>query len=167
MAAITAAGEGLRVLGIESLSMAGGSGTAGGVLGYYYGFKGGLYRKIDSEAHTFDTDFVKTGGVGEGQKITILDRYFKVENVDCRYRASFVGAITETSAKAAEASANAINVSSGRSCRRVGRQPRSQRNLLHTERRDAQSEREICDRLHSRSFGLYVRRMRDAGRSYQ
>ena len=112
MAAITAAGEGLRVLGIESLSMAGGSSTAGGVLGYYYGFKGGLYRKIDSEAHTFDTDFVKTGGVGEGQKITILDRYFKVENVDCRYRASFVGAITETSAKAVEASANAINVSS-------------------------------------------------------
>ncbi len=94
MAAITAAGEGLRVLGIESLSMAGGSSTAGGVLGYYYGFKGGLYRKIDSEAHTFDTDFVKTGGVGEGQKIAILDRYFKIDNIDCRYRASFVGAIT-------------------------------------------------------------------------
>lgn len=94
MAAITAAGEGLRVLGIESLSMAGGSSTAGGVLGYYYGFKGGLYRKIDSEAHSFDADFVRTGGVGEGQKIAILDRYFKVDNIDCRYRASFVGAIT-------------------------------------------------------------------------
>lgn len=94
MAAITAAGEGLRVLGIESLSMAGGSGTAGGVLGYYYGFKGGLYRKIDSEAHSLDGEFVKTGGVGEGQKIAILDRYFKVDNIDCRYRASFVGAIT-------------------------------------------------------------------------
>lgn len=95
MAAITAAGEGLRVLGIESLSMAGGSGTAGGVLGYYYGFKGGLYRKIDSEAHSLDSEFVKTGGVGEGQKITILDRYFKVENVDCRYRASFVAVIKD------------------------------------------------------------------------
>lgn len=94
MAAIAAAGEGLRVLGIESLSMAGGSGTAGGVLGYYYGFKGGLYRKIDSEAHSLDSEFVKTGGVGEGQKIAILDRYFKIDNIDCRYRASFVGAIT-------------------------------------------------------------------------
>ena len=94
MAAIAAAGEGLRVLGIESLSMAGGSGTAGGVLGYYYGFKGGLYRKIDSEAHSLDSEFVKTGGVGEGQKISILDRYFQVDNIDCRYRASFVGAIT-------------------------------------------------------------------------
>ena len=95
MAAITVAGEGLRVLGIESLSMAGGSSTAGGVLGYYYGFKGGLYRKIDSEAHSFDSEFVKTGGVGEGQKIAILDRYFKVENVDCRYRASFVAVIKD------------------------------------------------------------------------
>ena len=95
MAAIAAAGEGLRVLGIESLSMAGGSGTAGGVLGYYYGFKGGLYRKIDSEAHSLDSEFVKTGGVGEGQKIAILDRYFKVENVDCRYRASFVAVIKD------------------------------------------------------------------------
>ena len=99
IAAITAAGEGLRVLGVENLSMAGGSGTAGGVLGYYYGFKGGLYRKIDDEAHSLDKEFVRTGGVGEGQKITILDKYFKVENVDCRYRAFFVDVVCDATDK--------------------------------------------------------------------
>lgn len=95
IAAITAAGEGLRVLGIESLSLSGGSGTAGGIFGYYYGFKGGLYRKIDSDAHGDDKVFLPSGGIGPNQKVTALDRYARVRGVECRYRASFTSAEVE------------------------------------------------------------------------
>ena len=88
VAAVTAGGEGLRVLGLENLSVLGGSATAGGVLGYYYGFKGGLYRQIDEEANALP-GFVRTGTVGAVQKDLLLSRYAKARNVDCRLNAYF------------------------------------------------------------------------------
>jgi hypothetical protein len=95
VAAIAAAKEGLRVLGIESLYQQGGSGTAGGVLGYYYGYKGGLYQEIDKTAHSFDSSFHATGGVGAGQKAAALDSYTRVSGVDCRFGATFTGVIRD------------------------------------------------------------------------
>ena len=50
MSALVAAKYGLKVLGIENLTCAGGQGTAGGVMSYYYGEKGGYYTEIDKLA---------------------------------------------------------------------------------------------------------------------
>lgn len=50
VAAITAAENGLKVLGIERLGAPGGIGTLGDIWYYYRGNKGGLYSKIDEYA---------------------------------------------------------------------------------------------------------------------
>src|SRR5690606_27159798 len=49
IAAIAAAEQGLKVLGLERLSAMGGTGTVGAVIGYYFGNKGGLFEEIDEE----------------------------------------------------------------------------------------------------------------------
>ena len=48
-AAIVAAREGLRVLGLERSTSMGGTGTGGAVFGYYYGSRGGMYEEIDTK----------------------------------------------------------------------------------------------------------------------
>ncbi len=48
VAALTAARCGLKVLGIEQLSVMGGTGTAGGIWDYYVGNPGGIYTDIDN-----------------------------------------------------------------------------------------------------------------------
>ncbi len=50
VAAAAASKRGLKTLGIERLNCAGGSGTAGSVVAYYFGSKGGLYESIEVEA---------------------------------------------------------------------------------------------------------------------
>ena len=47
-ALITAAANGLKVIGIEKLSVMGGTNTAGGVSHYYYGATGGAYEELDT-----------------------------------------------------------------------------------------------------------------------
>lgn len=47
LALITAARRGLRVLGLDKLSLMGGSGTAGGISSYYRGIPGGRFEEID------------------------------------------------------------------------------------------------------------------------
>ena len=81
IAASVASEKGLKVLGIDTLSMQGGSGTAGGVLGYYFGFKGGVYREIDDAAAKID-GFVTSSGISASKKVIALDRATK--NVDRR-----------------------------------------------------------------------------------
>ena len=49
IAAISAAEHGAKVIGIERLKMSGGTATAGGVFGYYYGLQGGRFEKVDEE----------------------------------------------------------------------------------------------------------------------
>ncbi len=93
VAAFAAAKEGLSVLGLESLSMMGGSASAGSVIGYYYGYKGGLYRKLDEEARDMNRDsYCSPGGlsdwVGVSQKATMLDHSLKAAGAVCRYGAS-------------------------------------------------------------------------------
>jgi len=89
----TAAKQGLKVLGLENLSVMGGAGTAGGVQGYYYGFKGGLYTQIDNDAKSRTEQFASAGAVGSHQKSMLLERYNKTENADCRLNAPFTGLI--------------------------------------------------------------------------
>lgn len=50
IACILCAQKGLRVLGLEPLSCLGGTGTAGGITGYYHGNPGGYYQEIDRAA---------------------------------------------------------------------------------------------------------------------
>ena len=47
IAAIKSAKLGLSVLGVERLSQMGGTGTSGGICGYYFGSDGGYYKKIN------------------------------------------------------------------------------------------------------------------------
>lgn len=89
IAASVASENGLKVLGVDTLSMQGGSGTAGGVLGYYFGFKGGVYREIDDAAAKID-GFITSSGVNASKKAVALDRATK--NIDRRY-GTITGAI--------------------------------------------------------------------------
>ena len=50
VAAITAARQGLRVLGLEQLPAMGGQGTLGYVMPYYFGGPGGLFEELDPGA---------------------------------------------------------------------------------------------------------------------
>ncbi|MCK9478468.1 MAG: FAD-dependent oxidoreductase [Firmicutes bacterium] len=54
LAAVCSARAGLRVAGVERLTCMGGIGTAGGIMAYYFGSKGGFYEEIDrmSKNHT-------------------------------------------------------------------------------------------------------------------
>ncbi|MBE6612657.1 MAG: FAD-dependent oxidoreductase [Ruminococcaceae bacterium] len=87
IAAVTAMEEGLRVLGLENLPVGGGAGTAGSVLGYYFGYKGGVYRALDERAKGYNSKFVPTGGIGADQKILEIDA--SLAGSDFRYGAIF------------------------------------------------------------------------------
>lgn len=98
MAAITAAGQGLRALGIEALHTPGGAGTAGGVQSYYYGFKGGFYTQVDNSAREQDDRYIPTVGLGAQQKAAALDRYLRQTGVDCRFGAMFHSVLQQDNA---------------------------------------------------------------------
>lgn len=75
------------VLGIELTGCAGGTGAAaGGVDGYFYGFKGGIYREIDKTAG--DIALADTNHMPLAKSLALeteLARY----GVDCHYHESF------------------------------------------------------------------------------
>ena len=89
IAASVASSAGLKVLGIDMLEMQGGSGTAGGVLGYYYGFKGGVYRDIDKEAVAINAA-APGNSLGVLNKVVVLDKH--TAGID-RRRAIITGAL--------------------------------------------------------------------------
>ena len=92
-AAVTAVEEGLRVLGLENLPEGGGAATAGLVQTYYYGFHGGVYRRIDEGARERDGGFVRGWGVGADQKIAQIDAM--LQDARIRYNASFTDVLRE------------------------------------------------------------------------
>ncbi|WP_288609511.1 FAD-dependent oxidoreductase, partial [uncultured Victivallis sp.] len=49
-AALAAAEAGARVCAVEKLNLPGGTATAGGISGYYYGLPGGRFEKTDALA---------------------------------------------------------------------------------------------------------------------
>ena len=95
IAAITARQEGLRVLGVENLSVCGGAGTAGNVINYYYGYKGGVYREIDEASHRYDDRFIPMNRAGVDQKIAQLNS--SLSGCDVRLNACFAEVICENS----------------------------------------------------------------------
>ena len=52
-AALFSAENGLSVLGVETLTCAGGNHTLGGVVGYYFGSPGGRYEAMDKTVFDF------------------------------------------------------------------------------------------------------------------
>ncbi len=74
IAAVTAGKRGLRTLGIEILGCVGGTGTVGGVPGYYYGYHGGLYMEIDRESQALAEEERLSGTQA---KTAVLERYFR------------------------------------------------------------------------------------------
>ena len=57
VALITAAKQGLKVLGIEALNAMGGTGTLGGIANYYFGSRGGIYEEINAETRALQDAF--------------------------------------------------------------------------------------------------------------
>lgn len=89
IAAITAAREGLRVLGLEQLNSLGGMGTVGAISTRYLGSKGGLYEEINKTAKELcENGFVSERDEGSVTKSIALDMAAKAEHVDVRLGAT-------------------------------------------------------------------------------
>ncbi|ANE45689.1 hypothetical protein SY83_04550 [Paenibacillus swuensis] len=93
MAAIAAARKGLSVLGIERLNCMGGTGTVGGVVGYYYGNRGGIFEDIDSQvaAYQRQDDFAPFQGVHAEIKNWIMDTQAVKAGTEVSYESFVIG----------------------------------------------------------------------------
>ena len=69
LAAAFCAENGLTVIGIEQFSCVGGTHTAGGVQGHYFGFPGGRYLPIDETVREFAARYTCTNA--EARKLTL------------------------------------------------------------------------------------------------
>jgi len=92
IAALTAAREGGRVLLLEDGSCLGGMGTAGGVMGYYFGVAGGVYQEIDEKAAELNKhpSIVSMGRYGDLAKRMVLARALRAAGVNIRYESTAV-----------------------------------------------------------------------------
>ncbi|MFC3768033.1 FAD-dependent oxidoreductase [Paenibacillus sp. GCM10012303] len=96
IAAIAAARKGLRVLGIDRHTCMGGAGTAGGVLGYYFGKRGGLFEEIDAKVQqTEKSVYTPSYGVGAEGKQYVLEQEAVLAGAVIRYDTTVTGVLTE------------------------------------------------------------------------
>ncbi|NOU67359.1 FAD-dependent oxidoreductase [Paenibacillus sp. LMG 31461] len=96
IAAITAAKMGLKVLGIERLNCMGGVGTAGGVLAYYYGSKGGFYEEIDKQVLELERDSYTPQVTVNGElKKYVMEQKALEAGVELCYEATVTGVYLE------------------------------------------------------------------------
>lgn len=99
IAAIAAARRGLSVLGIESLTCMGGTGTAGAILSYYFGLKGGLHEEFDQEIGRLESDGYPRRGKSSGDlKKLVLERHALEAGVEIGYESTVVGVYLEGNA---------------------------------------------------------------------
>ncbi len=92
LAAITAARMGLSVLGLERLSVMGGTSTAGVINGYYFGSQGGAYEQLDAKtAELMQTDFAFRPPARE----TVWEQAAVEAGAELIYNASVVDVIEE------------------------------------------------------------------------
>jgi hypothetical protein len=96
IAAIRAAQLGLKVLGIEQMHGMGGAGTLGGVTGYYFGTRGGIYEKVDQETAELEAAlFQKAGGVNANAKSIVLERSAAEAGAVYFYNSTVLGVFME------------------------------------------------------------------------
>ncbi|RKN85297.1 FAD-dependent oxidoreductase [Paenibacillus ginsengarvi] len=99
IAAIAAARRGLSVLGIEPLTCMGGTGTAGAILSYYFGLKGGLHERFDEEIAEIEQDGYPKRGKSSGDlKKWVIEREALAAGVTIRYESTAVGVYLEGNA---------------------------------------------------------------------
>ena len=92
LAAIFAAEQGLSVLGVEMLTCPGGTHTAGGVPGHYFGLPGGRFEEIDRQVRDFAQQY--TGTVIESRKL-VLERNLRKNGVKLAYKTTPCGVYLE------------------------------------------------------------------------
>ncbi len=98
IAAIAAARQGCRVLGIESLHCMGGTHTAGAIQNYYFGSKGGLFEQIDDQIRQQEHDGYPVWGGSSGElKKHFLEQVAQECGIALRYESSVIGVYREGS----------------------------------------------------------------------
>ncbi|MFE5320688.1 FAD-dependent oxidoreductase [Paenibacillus sp. NPDC056579] len=96
IAAIRAAKLGLKVLGLEQMHGMGGAGTLGGVTGYYFGTRGGIYEEVDTRTAELEAaSFLKAGGVNANAKSIVLERETASAGAAFQYEAIVLGVYME------------------------------------------------------------------------
>lgn len=96
-AAVAASGRGLQVLGVERLTLAGGSATAGGVFGYYYGQPGGRFEETDRKARELqERMFVAAGSFHPDAKAIALEQELTAAGADLLWESGVAGVWRET-----------------------------------------------------------------------
>lgn len=96
IAAIVAARKGLRVLGVERHVSMGGTGTAGGVLNYYFGSRGGLFEQIDQQVHEVTKKiYAPALGISAEGKQYVLEQEALEAGVTLRYETAIIGVLRE------------------------------------------------------------------------
>lgn len=91
VALITAARRGCRVLGIEALSAMGGTGTLGGVSGYYFGARGGTYAMINTAVKRLQKKlYARTWGPNCNAKACVLEEAALQYGADILYDARVI-----------------------------------------------------------------------------
>lgn len=96
IAAITAARQGLKVLGIERLHGMGGTGTAGAVWSYYYGSSGGIAENLDKQVLTLAAEcFTPSRGVNGEAKMIVMEQEGIRLGADLRYESTVTGVLMQ------------------------------------------------------------------------
>ncbi|WP_051621008.1 FAD-dependent oxidoreductase [Paenibacillus sp. UNC451MF] len=98
VAAIRAAQLGLKVFGIERMHAMGGTGTLGGVVGYYFGTRGGIYEEMDSRTASLgESHFLQVRGVNANAKSIILEQVAAAAGLRFQFEAIALGVFLEGS----------------------------------------------------------------------
>jgi len=92
IALIAAGRRGIKTLGIEKLNCMGGSATAGGVSGYYFGLEGGIFEEIDRKAKELQADYLTEGRAfhADAKKYILEDEALKA-GTEISYGTSVIG----------------------------------------------------------------------------
>ena len=92
LSALFSAENGLSVLGIESLGCVGGTHTAGGITGHYFGCPGGRYLEKNSEVSVFKEKYTCTAA--EAWKL-VIEKQMTDAGVEIIFESSVCGVYTE------------------------------------------------------------------------
>jgi pyrimidine deaminase RibD-like protein len=97
ISAIVAAEKGLKVLAIEKMNCMGGAGTAGGVLIYYFGQKGGKFEDVDKKVAELAklNNYTPSDGVNGELKKYVLEQMAVEAGVEIRYESSITGVLLD------------------------------------------------------------------------
>ncbi|MBN1864913.1 MAG: FAD-dependent oxidoreductase [Victivallales bacterium] len=96
IAAVAAARMGMNVLGIDKLACMGGSATAGGVNGYYFGLPGGIFESVDSYTRELDKNMMAAARCfNHSSKLLTLERFVYKSGAKFAYDSVPLGVLME------------------------------------------------------------------------